>query len=109
MFYPKSIAEIYRLVTSWQRCHLRRCRHLPPKERSEWEYIRQLDKSRGKTSYWADSAKELGLVDCLSRSGGVRFDPARFPSKPDTEDVSNTTEPVSQQGGLAAPPVATAI
>ena len=73
VFYPKSIAEIYRLVTSWQRCHLRKCRNLPPPVRSVWQSLRDNDKSRGKTHYWVTSAKEIGLVDCQSRAGGIRF------------------------------------
>jgi len=76
VFYPKSIAEIYRLVTSWQRCHLRKCRNLPPGLRSQWQALRESDKSRGKTHYWVTSAKQIGLVDCNSRAGGIRFDPA---------------------------------
>ena len=75
VFYPKSIAEIYRLVTSWQRCHLRKCRNLPPPVRSTWQSLRDNDKSRGKTHYWVTSAKEIGLVDCQSRAGGIRFGP----------------------------------
>jgi len=74
IFYPKSVAEIYRLVTSWQRCHLRKCRNLPPSIRSEWDSLRESDKSRGKTAYWVKSAKHIGLVDCQSRAGGIRFD-----------------------------------
>jgi hypothetical protein len=75
VFYPKSIAEIYRLVTSWQRCHLRKCRNLPPSVRSQWQDLRETDKSRGKTHYWVSSAKEIGLMDCQSRAGGIRFAP----------------------------------
>ena len=75
VFYPKSIAEIYRLVTSWQRCHLRKCRNLPPSVRATWMSLRESDKSRGKTHYWITSAKELGLIDCQSRAGGIRFGP----------------------------------
>lgn len=73
VFYPKSISEIYRLVTSWQRCHLRKCRNVPPDVRSNWNERRVTDKSRGKTTYWISSAKEIGLVDCTSRAGGIRF------------------------------------
>lgn len=75
VFYPKSIAEIYRLVTSWQRCHLRKCRNLPPAVRAKWQSLRDSDKSRGKTHYWITSAKEIGLLDCRSRAGGIRFGP----------------------------------
>lgn len=74
VFYPRTVSEIYRLVTNWTRCHLRKCRNLPPSVRSEWEQLRGTDKSRGKTQYWAESAQELGLMDCtLTRAGGVRF------------------------------------
>ena len=75
VFYPKSIAEIYRLVTSWQRCHLRKCRNVPPAARSRWQTLRDNDKSRGKTHYWVTSAKQIGLMDCQSRAGGIRFAP----------------------------------
>ncbi|CAB9515424.1 expressed unknown protein [Seminavis robusta] len=81
VFYPKSIAEIYRLVTSWQRCHLRKCRNLPPDIRSKWTLLRENDKSRGKTHYWITSAKEIGLVDCQSRAGGIRFATPRSSSE----------------------------
>jgi hypothetical protein len=75
VFYPKSIDEIYRLVTSWQRCHLRKCRNLPPDLRSRWQSLRETEKSRGKTQYWITSAQEIGLVNCQSRGGGIRFGP----------------------------------
>ena len=75
VFYPKSIAEIYRLVTSWQRCHLRKCRNVPPAARARWQTLRDNDKSRGKTHYWVTSAKQIGLMDCHSRAGGIRFAP----------------------------------
>lgn len=82
VFYPKSVSEIYRLVTSWQRCHVRKCKSLPPPVRAIWNNLRETEKSRGKTAYWVDSAKEVGLVDCPSRAGGIRFE------IPDGEDNS---------------------
>eukprot|EP00980_Cylindrotheca_fusiformis_P006653 scaffold1390_cov138-Cylindrotheca_fusiformis.AAC.56 len=82
VFYPKSIAEIYRLVTSWQRCHLRKCRNLPPSVRKQWQALRDTDKSRGKTHYWVTSAKQIGLMDCASRAGGIRFAPSMTSSSP---------------------------
>jgi hypothetical protein len=72
VFYPKSISELYRLVTSWQRVHLRKCRNLPPAVREIYETTRQ-DKSRGKTQWWVTSAQQIGLVDCTSKAGGIRF------------------------------------
>jgi hypothetical protein len=73
-FYPKTISEIYRLVTSWQRCHVRKCKNLPKGVREKWNSLRETEKSRGKTAYWVDSAKKIGLIDCTSRMGGIRFD-----------------------------------
>jgi hypothetical protein len=73
VFYPKCVSEIYRLITSWQRCHLRKCRNLPPKVREQWDELRKEDRSRGKTAYWVTSATQLGLVDCQSKGRGVRF------------------------------------
>eukprot|EP00934_Nitzschia_sp_Nitz4_P007778 Nitzschia sp. Nitz4//scaffold65_size103378//86879//88909//NITZ4_004481-RA/size103378-processed-gene-0.151-mRNA-1//-1//CDS//3329556285//7768//frame0 len=98
VFYPKSIAEIYRLVTSWQRCHLRKCKNLPPTVRTQWEALRESDKSRGKTHYWITSAREIGLVDCHSRAGGIRFGPNTKPStiKKSGSKVGLTLEPVDE-------------
>lgn len=73
VFYPKSISELYRLVTSWQRVHLRKCRNLPPSVHETYSQLKNNDKSRGKTQYWVTSARELGLVDCSSKAGGIRF------------------------------------
>jgi hypothetical protein len=73
VFYPKSISELYRLVTSWQRVHLRKCRNLPPSVHETYSKLKNNDKSRGKTQYWVTSARELGLVDCNSKAGGIRF------------------------------------
>lgn len=85
VFYPKSIAEIYRLVTSWQRCHLRKCKNVPPAARARWQQLRETDRSRGKTHYWVTSAKQIGLMDCQSRAGGIRFapdfDPGTLPAE----------------------------
>jgi hypothetical protein len=81
VFYPKRVSEIYRLVTSWQRCHVRKCQSLPPDVRKTWQSLRDTEKSRGKTAYWVEAAHEIGLVDCTSRAGGIRFrDPALQPS-----------------------------
>jgi len=74
VFYPKAVGEIYRMVTSWQRCHLRKCKNLPPPVRNCWDQLRARDKSRGKTAYWVESAHAIGLRDCPSRVGGIRFE-----------------------------------
>lgn len=75
VFYPKSLAELYRLVTSWQRVHLRKCRNLPKNVRDTYQTLRATDKTRGKTHYWVTSAKKIGLKDSKRRGGGVVFDP----------------------------------
>ena len=100
VFYPKSIAEIYRLVTSWQRCHLRKCRNLPPDIRSKWTLLRENDKSRGKTHYWITSAKEIGLVDCQSRAGGIRFTSSRSNSGGGSLVASSSADNDSMAGTL---------
>jgi hypothetical protein len=95
VFYPKSIDEIYRLVTSWQRCHLRKCRNLPPDVRSRWQSLRETEKSRGKTQHWVTSAQEIGLVNCQSRGGGIRFGPSvsvRAATKKEEEKQQQPTE-----------------
>ena len=74
VFYPKAVGEIYRMVTSWQRCHLRKCKNLPPPVRKCWDQLRTTDKSRGKTAHWVESARAIGLRDCPSRTGGIRFE-----------------------------------
>jgi hypothetical protein len=75
VFYPKSLAELYRLVTSWQRVHLRKCRNLPKNVRDTYTTLRATDKTRGKTHYWVTSAKKIGLKDSKRRGGGIVFDP----------------------------------
>lgn len=89
VFYPKSVAEIYRLITSWQRCHLRKCRNLPPTVRQQWEELRQLDRSRGKTVHWITSAMQIGLVDCQAKAGGVRFSAKYMPNAAATAAQDN--------------------
>ena len=75
VFYPKSLAELYRLVTSWQRVHLRKCRNLPKGVRETYQTLRQTDKTRGKTHYWVTSAKKIGLKDSKRKAGGIVFAP----------------------------------
>jgi hypothetical protein len=95
VFYPKSIAEIYRLITSWQRCHLRKCKNVPPPVRAEWNERRVTDKTRGKTNYWVTSSKEIGMIDCTSRAGGIRFR-IRVPK----DDVEAKSESVEDNAGM---------
>lgn len=75
-FHPKSIADLYRSVCTWQRVHFKECKHIPTTVREKYCYLKESDKSRGKTKYWASSAVTLGLVDAvtLKRRGGIRFE-----------------------------------
>lgn len=82
IFYPKSTGEIYRLVTSWKRCHLRKCKNIPKSVRDELNRLGEV-KARGKTSYWSDSAAELGLINMPTKIGGICFSPT-------AENVSRT-------------------
>ena len=104
VFYPKSIAEIYRLVTSWQRCHLRKCKNVPPAVRARWQELRDTDRSRGKTHYWVTSAKQIGLMDCQSRAGGIRFapdfDPRNLPAE--TKLTPSSKEAAAKAAAIAA-------
>lgn len=75
VFYPKSLSELYRLVTSWQRVHLRKCKSLPKHIRHHYQTLRENDKTRGKTHYWVTSAKRIGLKDSPNPSGGIIYDP----------------------------------
>jgi len=104
VFYPKSVAEIYRLVTSWQRCHLRKCKNVPPAARTRWQQLRDTDRSRGKTHYWVTSAKQIGLQDCQSRAGGIRFapgfDPRSLPAE--TKLTPSTKEQEEKAKAIAA-------
>lgn len=75
VFYPKSLAELYRLVTSWQRVHLRKCKSLPKGMRETYQTLRANDKTRGKTHYWVTSAKRIGLKDSNRPAGGIIWDP----------------------------------
>lgn len=75
VFYPKSLSELYRLVTSWQRVHLRKCKNLPKNVEHHYRALRATDKTRGKTHYWVTSAKKLGFRDSKRPSGGIVYEP----------------------------------
>lgn len=97
VFYPKSVPEIYRLVTSWQRCHVRKCNNLPPNIREEWQRLRH-DKARGKTAYWEESALSIGLRTTETKAGGIHFDLNVLPLKEDDGDEFTQEEGPSHSG-----------
>ena len=92
IFYPRTVSEIYRLVTSWKRCHLSKCRNLPPNVRQNLDGFREC-RARGKTAYWIDSARAIGLVDIPTKIGGVRFQ---------TDSAGNILKGGSSGGGGAS-------
>ena len=98
VFYPRSISEIYRLVTNWTRCHLSKCKNIPPSVRSYWDSLRAVDKSRGKVAYWIESAKQLGMVDITStKAGGVTFVNLLHAETPTSPLADQTAEEQEQQ------------
>jgi hypothetical protein len=62
-FYPLTIEALYRQVCAWQRIHFGACEHVPTEVREEYNNLKESDKTRGKTHYWASSAYEIGLVN----------------------------------------------
>jgi hypothetical protein len=73
-FFPKSLRDIYRSVCTWQRVHFQQCRHVPKKVLRMYKALKADDKTRGKTKYWVESAKRMGLVDVgEGEREGIRF------------------------------------
>jgi len=62
-FFPKSVDEVYRSVCTWQRTHFATCPNVPFNVKDQYMYLKQHDKSRGKTKYWTAAAHMLGLQD----------------------------------------------
>ena len=76
IFYPKSLEGLYRQVCTWQRVHFQVCPHVPKNVRDKYEKLKSSDKTRGKTKYWPESAREIGLVNAhesISKKGGIHF------------------------------------
>ena len=67
--HPRNITELYRYVCTWQRVHFYSCPFVPMSTRDTYWNLKNKDKSRGKTKYWVESAKELGLIDCPTGKG----------------------------------------
>jgi hypothetical protein len=62
-FYPLTIEALYRQVCAWQRIHFGACEHVPIEVRDEYNNLKESDKTRGKTPYWASSARDIGLIN----------------------------------------------
>lgn len=100
--YPKNLAEIYNLVSRFQRIHFKECRFVPPTIRKQFDDHKESDKSRGKREYWIKSAKAIGLVD--DKNGrGIRFIPPNaFQQSEPTAKPSSTTAGGVSGGGETA-------
>jgi hypothetical protein len=75
IFYPKSLQDIYRSVCTWQRIHFKACRHVPPELVERYDYLKEMDRTRGKKQHWVSSAYRLGLRDLDNNRGGIVWDP----------------------------------
>ena len=90
-FYPRNLAEIYNLVSRFQRLHFKECKFVPPTIRKQFNDHKENDKSRGRREYWVKSAKAIGLVD--DKNGrGIRFVP---PNAFEQSDSTSTGKPSS--------------
>ncbi len=77
IFYPKSLQDIYRSVCTWQRIHFKACRHVPQELVQRYDYLKEMDRTRGKKQHWVSSAYRLGLRDLNDNRGGIVWDPER--------------------------------
>ena len=98
-FYPKNLAEIYNLVSRFQRIHFKECRFVPPTIRKQFTDHKENDKSRGRREYWIKSAKAIGLVD--DKNGrGIRFVPPNaFGRSEATSNEKTPSNTVHVDGG----------
>lgn len=71
IFYPKSLKDIYRSVCTWQRIHFKACKHVPQNLVEQYDYYKDIDRTRGKKKHWVESAYRLGLRDFDENRGGI--------------------------------------
>ncbi len=61
-------------VCTWQRVHFKECAFVPPQMRKKYQYLKEADKTRGKTKYWVRSAQQIGLMNVKGiGKGGISF------------------------------------
>lgn len=77
IFYPKSLQDIYRSVCTWQRIHFKACRHVPQPLVERYDYLKEMDRTRGKKQHWVNSAHKLGLRNIDKNRGGIVFGPEK--------------------------------
>ena len=71
IFYPKSLQDIYRSVCTWQRIHFKACKHVPQELVEQYDYFKDMDRTRGKKQHWVESARRLGLRNIDDNRGGI--------------------------------------
>ena len=71
IFYPKSLQDIYRSVCTWQRIHFKACKHVPQEHVERYDYLKEMDRTRGKKHHWVNSAYKLGLRNLDENRGGI--------------------------------------
>jgi len=64
--FPRTTADIYRSVCTWQRVHFQNCRYVPSSVLERYRELKECDRTRGKVRYWMESAKKLGLMDNIT-------------------------------------------
>lgn len=93
--YPPKLDAIYKTVTSWMRCHLKKCQNIPPQLRQQEEAFRKMDKQRGRTTYWEMAAYAIGLRNIPYKMGGIYFEhPVLDPSAVQLKEEDDFLEPI---------------
>ncbi|KAL3801024.1 hypothetical protein HJC23_002317 [Cyclotella cryptica] len=72
-FYPLRLHNIYREVCAWQRIHFKNCPYVPRGVRERYDWLKNIDTSRGKVRYWEVSARKIGLQNNPNREDGIVF------------------------------------
>ena len=72
--FPKTLEGLYRSVCGFQRIHFKNCGSVPRDVMDRYDFLKNTDKTRGKTKYWETSARAIGLVNfCEEGRKGVVF------------------------------------
>lgn len=67
--------DIYRGVCTWQRIHFKDCHHMPEHFKEKYDYLKEIDRTRGKKVHWVKSAREMGFRNADEDRNGVIYDP----------------------------------
>jgi len=75
VFFPKSIQDVYRGVSTWQRLHFPFCQHMPESYKAQYKQYKEMDPSRGRKAHWIHSAYQLGLRNIDANRNGISYHP----------------------------------